>query len=161
MIGNGIAGFAICEEELISVHKNNKKAAQSEVKHILPKMVRTAFKYGAKYGDCYGEFLANYYMSNGFIAVAKVEFDALSDNPETWDFSKFGKPYIYMLVRGVKNVAELDRLKANNEIVGFDEVRDTVKFFKTIEECEAYRNETYDKIKNFGYKKSLKFIKSL
>ena len=66
-----------------------------------------------------------------------------------------------MLVRGVKNVAELDRLKANNEIVGFDEVKDSVKFFKTIEECEAYRNETYDKIKNFGYKKSLKFIKSL
>ena len=84
LIGNGVAGFAIKEEELVSVQKNKKKAIETAVHHILPKMVRCAFKYGAKYGDCYGEFLANYYMKSGFIVVGKLMFDDLPDNPSDW-----------------------------------------------------------------------------
>jgi hypothetical protein len=160
LIGNGIAGFAIRDEELISVHKNNKKAEESEVRHILPKMVRCAFKYGAKFGDCYGDFLANYYMSSGFIVVAKINFDDLEDNPQKWNYERFGKPNCYLLMRGVKNVAELDRLKKLGEIAGFDAVKDTVPAFKTYEEAEAFRHELYNKIKNFGYKKRLEFVKN-
>ena len=161
LIGHGIAGFAIKDDEMISVHKNNQKAAETAVKHILPKMVRCAFKYGAKFGDCYGEFLANYYMKSGFIVVGKIPFDSLDDNPETWDYAKFGKPDIYMMMRGVKNIAELDRLKAANALAGFDEVKDNVPLFKTYEDAEAYRAELYNKIKVYGYKKRLEIIKNI
>lgn len=161
MIGNGIAGFAICEEELISVHKNNKKAAESAVKHILPKMVRTAFKYGAKYGDCYGEFLANYYMKSGFIAVAKVPFDSLDDNPVNWDYAQFGKPYIYVMIRGVKNVAELDRLKKQNALQGLEAVQSRLRTFKIFDNALKFREEVYNKLKIYGYKKRLEIIKNL
>lgn len=161
MIGNGIAGFAICDEELISVHKNNKKAAESAVKHILPKMVRTAFKYGAKYGDCYGEFLANYYMKSGFIAVAKVPFDSLDDNPVNWDYAQFGKPYIYVMIRGVKNVAELDRLKKQNALQGLEAVQSRLRTFKIFDNALKFREEVYNKLKIYGYKKRLEIIKNL
>ena len=161
MIGNGIAGFAICEEELISVHKNNKKAAESSVKHILPKIVRTAFKYGAKYGDCYGEFLANYYMKSGFIAVAKVPFDSLDDNPIDWDYAQFGKPYIYVMIRGVKNIDELDRLKKQNALAGIADVQARLRTFKIFDNAMKFRQEVYNKLKNYGYKKRLEIIKNL
>ena len=161
MIGNGIAGFAIYDDELISVHKNNKKAEETAVKHILPKMVRCAFKYGAKYGDCYGEFLANYYMKSGFIAIAKVPFDALDDNPSTWDVEKDGKPYVYVMIRGVKNVAELDRLKKQNALAGLDAVQSKLRTFKIFENAEKFRREVYNKLKIYGYKKRLEIIKNL
>lgn len=161
MIGNGIAGFAIYDDELISVHKNNKKAEETDVKHILPKMVRCAFKYGAKYGDCYGEFLANYYMKSGFIAIAKVPFDALDDNPSTWDVEKDGKPYVYVMIRGVKNVAELDRLKKQNALAGLDAVQSKLRTFKIFENAEKFRREVYNKLKIYGYKKRLEIIKNL
>ena len=161
LIGDGIAGFSIQKEEMISVHKNNKKAAETEVRHILPKMVRCAFKHGAKYGDCYGEFLANYYMSSGFIVVGKVEFDSLEDNPAEWNVGKFGKPFCYMLIRGVKSVAELDRLKSRGELSGFDAVKNNIPLFKTYEEAEEYRDELYNKVKIYGYKRRLEYIKNL
>lgn len=161
LIGHGIAGFAICEEELISVHKNNKKANESAVKHILPKIVRTAFKYGAKYGDCYGEFLANYYMKSGFIAVAKVPFDSLDDNPVNWDYAQFGKPYIYVMIRGVKNVAELDRLKKQNALAGLEAVQSRLRTFKIFDNAMKFREEVYNKLKVYGYKKRLEIIKNL
>ena len=161
MIGNGIAGFAIYDDELISVHKNNKKAEETAVKHILPKMVRCAFKYGAKYVDCYGEFLANYYMKSGFIAIAKVPFDALEDNPATWDIEKDGKPYVYVMIRGVKNVAELDRLKKQNALAGLDAVQSKLRTFKIFENAEKFRKEVYNKLKIYGYKKRLEIIKNL
>lgn len=161
LIGHGIAGFAIYGDEIISVHKNNKKAEETAVRHILPKMVRCAFKYGAKYGDCYGDFLANYYMKSGFIAIARVPFDSLDDNPPNWDIEKDGKPYCYLLLRGVKNIAELDRLKKNNELAGFDAVKSHLKTFKKFENAEKYRAELYNKIKIYGYKKRLEIIKSI
>ena len=161
MIGNGIAGFAIYEDELISVHKHSKKAAASAVKHILPKMVRCAFKYGAKYGDCYGEFLANYYMKSGFIAVAKVPFDSLDDNPTNWDYAQFGKPYIYVMIRGVKNVAELDRLKKQNALAGLEAVQSRLRTFKIFDNAMKFREEVYNKLKVYGYKKRLEIIKNL
>ena len=105
--------------------------------YILPKMVRCAFKYGALFGDCYGEGLANYYMKSGFIVVGKVEFDTMDNNPVTWKYDKFGKPYIYILMRGVKTVEELDRLKHDNAISGFEAVEGNVPLFKTYEEAEA------------------------
>ena len=145
LIGNGIAGFSIYEDELISVHKNNQKAARSGVQHILPKMVRCSFKYGAKFGDCYGEWLANYYMKSGFIVVARIEFDKLADNPVDWKFDTFGKPYIYIMVRGVKNVAELDRLKKLDAIAGFDAVEHNLPTFKTFEDKLPITTFTYEK----------------
>ena len=161
LIGNGIAGFAIKDDELISVHKNNQKAKESGVKHILPKMVRCAFKYGAKYGDCYGEFLANYYMKSGFIVVAKIEFDSLEDNPATWEYDKFGKPYVYLLMRGVKTVDELDKLASSNKIQGFDAVKDTVPCFPTYEEAEAHRLMIYDAVKDMSYNERLEYVNNL
>lgn len=161
LIGHGIAGFAIKDEEMISVHKNNKKAEETEVRHILPKMVRCAFKYGAKFGDCYGEFLANYYMKSGFIAVAVVGFDALDNNPDNWNYEKFGKPNCYLLMRGVKNVAELDRLKENNLLAGFDAVEGRLPTFNTYEEAEEYRAKLYEKVENFGYRKRLLAVRNI
>lgn len=124
-------------------------------------MVRCAFKYGAKYGDCYGEFLANYYMKSGFIAIAKVPFDALEDNPATWDIEKDGKPYVYVMIRGVKNVAELDRLKKQNALAGLDAVQSKLRTFKIFENAEKFRREVYNKLKIYGYKKRLEIIKNL
>jgi hypothetical protein len=152
-----VSPFAIREGEMISVHKNNQKARESEVRHILPKLVRCALKNGAKYGDCYGEFLANYYMKSGFIAVAKIEFDKLEDNPATWEYDKFGKPDVYLLMRGVKNVEELDRLKANNEIMGFEAVEKSLQYFPSYEAAEEYRLNLYEKVKNYLIHFALRF----
>jgi len=159
MLGNGIAGYAIYEGELISVHKNNKKAQDVGMRHLLPRIVRSAIKHDARYIDCYGEFLANYYMSNGFVAVAKVEFDALDDNPVTWEYDKFGKPDIYMLVRAVDTVEELDKLSANKEIVSFDDVKDYVKYFDNIDDCLKYRNEMFYKFEGLDYKSRIEYVK--
>lgn len=161
LIGNGIAGFAIMDYELVSVHKNNKRAQETNVKHILPKMVRCAFKYDARFCDCYGEFLANYYSNNGFIAIAKIDFNDLDDNPPDWNFQEHGEPMVYILIRGVKNVAELDKLKSLEQIKGFDAVKDYIPQFKTMDECCKYRDEVYEKIKNFSYKNRLSAIKNL
>lgn len=160
LLGNGIAGFAIRDGEMISVHKNNKKAQESEVRHILPKLCRCAIKNGAMFCDCYGEWLANYYMKSGYIVAAKIEFDKLEDNPDTWEYHKFGKPNVYLLMRGVKNVEELDRLKANNEIQGFDAVEDAIKYFPSYEAAEEYRAKLYESVKRFGYKKRLEAVKN-
>lgn len=161
LLGDGIAGFAISDEDLISAHKNNKKAVISEVKHILPKMVRCAFKHGAVYGECYGEFLANYYMKSGFIVVAKIPFDKMSDNPVDWKVSEFGKPDVFVLMRGVKNVDELDRLKARGEVLGLEAVKNKIPIFNSFEEAEEYRAKLYSQIKKYGYKKRLEIVQRL
>ena len=124
-------------------------------------MVRCGFKYGAKFGDCYGEWLANYYMSSGFIVVARIEFDKLDDNPVDWKFDIFGKPYIYIMIRGVKNVAELDRLKARGEIQGFAAVEGRIPTLNSFEEAMEYRAKMYDAVKKYGYKKRLEFVQNL
>ena len=158
LLGNGIAGFAIRDGEMISVHKNNQKAKESEVRHILPKLVRCAIKNGALFCDCYGEWLADYYMKSGYIVAAKIEFDKLEDNPVTWEYNKFGKPNVYLLMRGVKNVEELDRLKAAGEIKGFDAVEQSIRFFPSYEAAEEYRAKLYESVKKFGYKKRLQAV---
>ena len=161
LIGNGIAGFAIHEGEMISVHKNNKKAEATGVRHILPKMVRCAFKYGARFNDCYGDFLANYYMKSGFIAVARIKYDDLDGEFVNDEMIRFDKPNFYVLIRGVKNVAELDRLKKKNAIVGLNEIKGSIKNFKSVDEAFEYQAELYNKIKVYGYKKRLEIIKNL
>ena len=161
LIGNGIAGFSIHEGEMISVHKNNEKAEKANVRHILPKMVRCAFKYGARYNDCYGDFLANYYMKSGFIAVAKVKYADLDGDFINEEMIRFDNPTFYILIRGVKNVAELDRLKKKNAIVGLNEVKNSIKQFKSVDSAFEYQAELYNKIKMYGYKKRLEIIKNL
>ena len=161
LIGNGIAGFAIHEGEMISVHKNNNKAEKANVRHILPKMVRCAFKYGARFNDCYGDFLANYYMKSGFIAVAKVKYSDLDGEFINAEMVRFDNPTFYILIRGVKNVAELDRLKKKNAIVGLNEVKNSIKQFKSVDKAFEYQAELYNKIKIYGYKKRLEIIKNL
>ena len=96
-----------------------------------------------------------------FIAIAKVPFDALEDNPATWDIEKDGKPYVYVMIRGVKNVAELDRLKKQNALVGLDAVQSKLRTFKIFENAEKFRREVYNKLKIYGYKKRLEIIKNL
>ena len=153
LLGEGIAGFAVKDLELISAHKNNQKAKESEVKHILPKMVRCAFKHGAIFGDCYGEFLADYYMKSGFIVVCKIHFDADGEFvPPTWNYEKHGRPDVYLMMKGVRNVAELDRLKAKKLIHGFDLVEEFVPRFNTYDEAYSFRLEAYNKLKSYGYK---------
>jgi len=161
LIGNGIAGFSIHEGEMISVHKNNQKAEKANVRHILPKMVRCAFKYGARFNDCYGDFLANYYMKSGFIAVAKVKYADLDGDFVNEEMIRFDNPTFYILIRGVKNVAELDRLKKKNAIAGLNEVKNSIKQFKSVEKAFEYQAELYNKIKMYGYKKRLEIIKNL
>jgi hypothetical protein len=146
---------------MISVHKNNQKAEKANVRHILPKMVRCAFKYGARFNDCYGDFLANYYMKSGFIAVAKVKYADLDGDFINEEMIRFDNPTFYILIRGVKNVAELDRLKKKNAIVGLNEVKNSIKQFKSVEKAFEYQAELYNKIKIYGYKKRLEIIKNL
>lgn len=159
LIGNGIAGFSIKDEEMISVHKNNKKAQESGVSHILPKLVRCALKYGAKFCDCYGEFLVNYYMKCGYICVCRVPFDYIEDNPDNWDYKQFGKPDVFVLVRGVKTVAELDLLRQKNALLGFDEIAQYIPTIKNYDEALVYRDKIYEKIKSLSYKQRIKILK--
>ncbi len=162
LIGNGIAGFSInTDGEMISVHKNNSRAEKTGVKHILPKIVRCAFKYGATRCDCYGEFLVNYYMISGYIAVAKVPFEKAEDNPADWNYEKFGKPNLYVLVRGVRNVAELDRLRAKKTILGFDAVKDYIPCLNSVDDAINYLDEIYKNIYRFNYKNRIEYIKNL
>ena len=160
LLGDGVAGFAVKDEEFISAHKNNKKAEETSVKHILPKMVRCGFKYGVKFGDCYGEFLANYYMKSGFVVVAKINFDAPGEFvPPNWNYEKHGKPDVYLMIKCVRNVAELDRLKAKNQTFGFDFVKDYVPKFPTYDDAVHFRNELYNRVKQYGYKNRIAKVK--
>ena len=153
LLGDGIAGFAVKDNELISAHKNNQKAKETEVRHILPKMVRCAFKNGAVFGDCYGEFLADYYMKSGFIVACKINFDADGEFvPPTWNYEKHGRPDVYLMMRGVKNVAELDRLKTKKLVHSFDLVEEFVPRFKTYDEAAQFRRDLYNSVKAYGYK---------
>ena len=144
---------AVKDNELISAHKNNQKAKKTEVRHILPKMVRCAFKNGAVFGDCYGEFLADYYMKSGFIVACKINFDADGEFvPPTWNYEKHGRPDVYLMMKGVKNVAELDRLKTKRLVHGFDLVEEFVPRFKTYDEAAQFRLDLYNSVKAYGYK---------
>ena len=64
------------------------------------------------------------------------------------------------MMRGVKNVAELDRLKEHGVIVGLDAIKDSIPAFKSYEEAEEYRLALYKKLQSFGYKKRIEFVKS-
>jgi hypothetical protein len=63
-------------------------------------------------------------------------------------------------MRGVRNVEELDRLKANGEIQGFDAVESAIKYFPSYEAAEEYRAKLYESVKKFGYKKRLEAVKN-
>lgn len=160
LMGNAIAGFAIEPNgELISIHKNTTKANSAKVSHVLPLLVKTAFKHGADRGDCYGDFLASYYASCGFLPVAIVPFDSLDDNPATWDTSKFGKPNCYILARAVKNNNELKKLKKSNKLLNLSEIEPYVKRFSNYEDALKYRDNLLTLFKGVNYLTIVDYIK--
>ena len=58
-------------------------------------------------------------MKSGFIAVAKVKYADLDGDFINEEMIRFDNPTFYILIRGVKNVAELDRLKKKNDFINF------------------------------------------
>lgn len=160
LMQHSIGGFAITPDgEFISVHKNNALAKIYNAKHILPDLVKTAFKNGAMKGDCYGEFLANYYMQCGFIVVAKVPFDKVYDNPKNWDYNTFGKPYVYILAKAVFDNTEYKRLINNNAFADFCAIEPFIKEIKNYDHALEYRDNLLEKFKNMSYNQIIEYIK--
>lgn len=160
LMQHSIGGFAITPDgEFISVHKNNALAKIYNAKHILPDLVKTAFKNGAVKGDCYGEFLANYYMQCGFIVVAKVPFDKVYDNPKNWDYNTFGKPYVFILAKAVFDNAEYKRLINNNAFADFCAIEPFIKEIKNYDHALEYRDNLLEKFKNMSYNQIIEYIK--
>lgn len=160
LMQHSIGGFAITPGgEFISVHKNNALAKVYNAKHILPDLVKSAFKNGAVKGDCYGEFLANYYMQCGFIVVAKVPFDKVYDNPKNWDYNTFGKPYVYILAKAVFDNAEYKRLINNNAFADFCAIEPFIKEIKNYDHALEYRDNLLEKFKNMSYNQIIEYIK--
>lgn len=160
LMQHSIGGFAITPGgEFISVHKNNALAKVYNAKHILPDLVKSAFKNGAVKGDCYGEFLANYYMQCGFIVVAKVPFDKVYDNPKNWDYNTFGKPYVFILAKAVFDNAEYKRLINNNAFADFCAIEPFIKEIKNYDHALEYRDNLLEKFKNMSYNQIIEYIK--
>lgn len=160
LMQHSIGGFAITPGgEFISVHKNNALAKVYNAKHILPDLVKSAFKNGAVKGDCYGEFLANYYMQCGFIVVAKVPFDKVYDNPKNWDYNTFGKPYVYILAKAVFDNTEYKRLINNNAFADFCAIEPFIKEIKNYDHALEYRDNLLEKFKNMSYNQIIEYIK--
>lgn len=160
LMQHSIGGFAITPDgEFISVHKNNALAKIYNAKHILPDLVKTAFKNGAVKGDCYGEFLANYYMQCGFIVVAKVPFDKVYDNPKNWDYNTFGKPYVFILAKAVFDNTEYKRLINNNAFADFCAIEPFIKEIKNYDHALEYRDNLLEKFKNMSYNQIIEYIK--
>ncbi len=158
---DNIGGFAIEPNgELISIHKNNALAKLFNAKHILPQLVECAFKNGATKGDCYGEFLANYYMQCGFIVVAKVPFKYVEDNPSNWDFKQFGEPYDYVLARAVFNKKEYKKLKRSNGFIKLADIDPYVKEFNDYTLALSYRDNILEELKNLSYNEVIDFVKN-
>lgn len=160
LMQHSIGGFAITPDgEFISVHKNNALAKIYNAKHILPDLVKTAFKNGAVKGDCYGEFLANYYMQCGFIVVAKVPFDKVYDNPKNWDYNTFGKPYVFILAKAVFDNTVYKRLINNNAFADFCAIEPFIKEIKNYDHALEYRDNLLEKFKNMSYNQIIEYIK--
>lgn len=159
LLGDGVAGFAIAEDgEMISVHKNNVKADEQGIHHILPSLVACGFKNGGLKGDCYGEGLAKYYMSCGFLPVCTVAFDNIPDNPENWDYATFGKPNDYAFIKGVKNNRELAKLISQNKLLKFEDVKAKLPQFDDYNKALAYRDELLNKTKKLPYDEVAKML---
>lgn len=160
LMQHSIGGFAITPDgEFISVHKNNALAKIYNAKHILPQLVECAIKNGATKGDCYGEFLASYYMQCGFVVVAKVPFVNVYDNPKNWDYNTFGKPYVFILAKAVFNNSEYDNLCKNNSFVHFSEIAEFLPEFKNYDYALEYRDKLLEKFKAMSYTEVVDFIK--
>ncbi len=157
---DNLGGFAIEPNgELISIHKNNAIAKLLNKKHILPQLVEHAFKNGATKGDCYGDFLANYYMQCGFIVVAKVPFKYVEDNPSNWNFKQFGEPFDYILARAVFNKKEYKKLKKQNGFIKLSDIEPYVKEFKDYTTALSYRDTILEDLKNLSYNEVIDYIK--
>lgn len=160
LLGDGIAGFAIDGGEFISAHKNPAKAQEFGVGRVLPEMVDLAFKNGANRGDCYDDFLADYYMSCGFMVVAAVPFNDVYDNPENWDSAKFGKPNVYLFARAILNKKELLRLKESGKLLRFADIKPYIKTVQDYDDAILYRDNLLEKFKGLSYDKIVELIKN-
>lgn len=94
LTGNGASGFAITPDgDIIGVFSNKAAGApMGMMQQILPLAVANG---GVKL-DCYGEQLVSLYERNGFVPVARVEFNAEYANPG-WTADK-GSPDIYFMM---------------------------------------------------------------
>lgn len=159
LMQHNIGGFAITPDgEFVSVHKNNALAKMYNAKHILPQLVECAIKNGATKGDCYGEFLASYYMQCGFVVVAKVPFVNVYDNPKDWNYNTFGKPYVYILAKAVFDNAEYKRLTRNNAFADFCAIEPFIKEIKNYDHALEYRDNLLEKFKNMSYNQIIEYI---
>lgn len=94
LTGNGASGFAITPDgDIIGVFSNKAAGAPfGMTQQILPLAVANG---GVKL-DCYGERLVSLYERNGFVPVARVEFNSEYANPG-WTADK-GSPDIYFMM---------------------------------------------------------------
>lgn len=160
LLGDGIAGFSIDGGEFISAHKNPIKAAECGVGRVLPEMVKLAFKNGATKGDCYDDFLADYYMRCGFMVVAAVPFNDVYDNPENWDSAKFGKPNVYLFARAISDNKELLALKQSGELLRFADIKPYIKTIQDYDDAILYRDNLLKKFNGLSYGQIVELIKS-
>ena len=106
--------------------------------------------------------LYNTYMKNKIYVRSrfrKLSEDDLGFCSENWKFDMFGKPDIYIMVRGVK-CCRTWQAEKQNDLQGLDVVIDKIPTLSSFEEVLLYREEIYDKVKKYGYKKRLEIIQN-
>ncbi len=158
VLGDGVAGFAINEGDLIAVHKNPAKALQMGIEGVMPYLMICAIENGATKLDCYGDILAKNYMDYGFIPVATMDFN-IEYNPD-WPVKEYKKPNVIVMLNACQNLNELNVLQDKNKLISFYEIIASLPKFDDYIEMLSYRDRLLSVIKegNMNYEQSVQLV---
>lgn len=160
LLGDGIAGFAIDNGDLIAVHKNPEKARKNKVSGVIDEIVPLALKNGATKLDCYGSFLANAYMSFGFLPTGRMKFNPIY-NPE-WNIERYGTPDVIVFCRAVSDIDELIQLTIEDKFIGYEDISDKLTVYDDYQTMLEDRDRVLETVQasKYGYFDTLRYITS-
>lgn len=139
LTGNGTSGFAITPDgDIIGVFSNKAAGAPKGMTwQILP----TAVENGGVKLDCYGERLVNLYEDNGFVPVARVEFNPEYANPG-WTADK-GSPDIYFMMHNGDGPDTIVQKQGKYQLSTQEELNELPVM--SYDEAAAYRDKLISK----------------
>lgn len=139
LTGNGTSGFAITPDgDIIGVFSNKAAGAPKGMTwQILP----TAVENGGVKLDCYGERLVNLYEDNGFVPVARVEFNPEYANPG-WTADK-GSPDIYFMMHNGDSPDTIVQKQGKYQLSTQEELNELPVM--SYDEAAAYRDKLISK----------------
>ncbi len=146
LLDNGVAGFSINGNDLVGVHKNPILAEQKGYNHVAEELILVALAHGAQTLDCYGDFLANMYMQYGFIPTGKMKFN--KEYNLDWNTNKYGEPDVIAMCCAVSNIDELLKLRANNQLLRYTDMKYKINEFNDYMELLNHRDKVLKHIQS-------------